>query len=354
MAVVLPLVFLSACSDQTTGANDDDIAPSVVAVSPSNDATEVERNRKVEITFSEAMNSETFTDSSFMVKQGVTGVNGTISYSNDTNTATFTPDITFEALTDYTAKVTKDVENAEGTVLGSDIVWSFTTGGSTATLQPVNLRTAQNYVVLARTAINNNPTSSFKGDLGLSPAAESYYTGFSQTSASGYSNSSQVNGRMYAADMADPTPMNLTTAVEDMITAYNDAAGRTTPDFAGLYTGNIGGKTLTPGLYKWDNTVLIPSGLTLAGGADDVWIFQIAEDLIVSSGVKITLIGGAQAKNIYWKVAGAATLGSNSNFEGIILSKTGITLNTGASLSGRILAQTAAIFDGNTVTEPTP
>ncbi len=85
---------------------------------------------------------------------------------------------------------------------------------------------------------------------------------------------------------------------------------------------------------------------------DDVWIFQIAEDLTMSSAVNITLSDGALAKNIFWQVAGEATIGTTSHFEGIILSMTGITLNTGATLNGRILAQSAAIFDGNTVVEP--
>jgi hypothetical protein len=110
-----------------------------------------------------------------------------------------------------------------------------------------------------------------------------------------------VTGKIYAADMADPTPINLTTAVENMITAYNDAAGRPSPDFSELGTGNIGGKTLVPGLYKWTSTVTLPSDVTISGGASDVWIFQIAGDLTMSSAVNVTLNGGAQAKNIFWR-----------------------------------------------------
>jgi hypothetical protein len=152
--------------------------------------------------------------------------------------------------------------------------------------------------------------------------------------------------------MADPTPINLTTAVNNMITAYNDAAGRTSPDFLGLGTGNIGGKTLTPGLYKWTNTVTVPTSITISGNATDVWIFQIAGDLSTSSAVNVVLSGGAQAKNIFWQVAGQVTLGSTSHFEGIILSMTGITLQTGASVNGRLLAQTAVVLDANAVTQP--
>jgi hypothetical protein len=152
--------------------------------------------------------------------------------------------------------------------------------------------------------------------------------------------------------MAAPTPINLTTAVTNMITAYNDAAGRPTPDFTELATGNIGGKTLTSGLYKWTNTVTIPTNLTISGSADDIWIFQIAGNLTVSSAVWINLIGGAQAKNIFWQVAGQVTIGTTSHIEGIILSKTGINFQTGASINGRALAQTAVVLDGNTIAEP--
>ena len=161
-----------------------------------------------------------------------------------------------------------------------------------------------------------------------------------------------MTGKIYAADMAAPTGINLTTAVQNMITAYNDAAGRPTPDFLELGTGNIGGKTLTAGLYKWTTNVTIPSDVTISGGANDVWIFQISQNLLMSSGVHLNLIGGAQTKNIFWQVAGQATFGTTSHFEGIIMSMTGITFQTGASFKGRALAQTAVVLDGNAVVLP--
>jgi hypothetical protein len=320
---------------------------SVTSISPAKNAVNVGRNEAVSITFSMAMNPATITSSSFFVKQGITSVSGAVTYSG--TTATFTPTNLFAVGTAYTATVLRHVKNLAGDSLASDTSWSFTTGGSTSTLAVVNLGTAGNYVILAKTAINNSPTSTITGDLGLSPAATSYITGLSLTNATGYATSSQVTGNIYAADMAAPTPINLTTSVNNMITAYNDAAGRPSPDFVELFTGNIGGKTLTPGLYKWTNSVTAPSSLTLSGGANDVWIFQIAGNLTLSSAVNITLIGGAQAKNIFWQVAGTVTMGTTSHFEGVILSKTGITLQTGASLNGRALAQTAVILDKSVV-----
>ncbi|MCH8489296.1 MAG: DUF3494 domain-containing protein [Oceanicaulis sp.] len=234
----------------------------------------------------------------------------------------------------------------------ADSSYNFTTGGSNITRDVVDLGTAENYVVLAKSEVSNNPTSAFTGDLGLSPAAESYFTGFSQTAATGYSTSSQVTGRMYAADMAAPTSSNLTAAVSDMETAYNDAAGRITPDFVNFADGDIGGETLMPGLYTWDSSVQISSDVIISGNDSDVWVFQISDDLTTSNAVRVNLTDGAQAENIFWQVAGAVTIGTTAHVEGFILSKTGVTLKTGASVHGRILVQTAAIFDSNVVIEP--
>lgn len=352
-ALILPTMLLTACKDQSTGVNDgsdDADAPTVASTSPSDNEDAVERNKVIEIIFNEAMDPATINSTTFTVNDGSANINGSVAYSD--TTATFTAENSLNALTDYMATITTGAKSSEGIALVSNMVWTFTTGGSTTPRPIVDLGTAGNYVVLAKSAVNNNPTSDFTGDLGLSPAAESFYTGYSQTSSTGYSTSSQVTGKIYAADMTAPTPSILTTAVSDMATAYTDAAGRNIPDFVELHTGEIGGKTLTPGLYKWSNTVLIASDVTISGDADDVWIFQIGENLTMSSAVNITLSGGAQAKNIFWQIAGEVTIGTTSHFEGIILSKTGITLNTGATLNGRTLAQTAAIFDGNTLVEP--
>jgi hypothetical protein len=136
------------------------------------------------------------------------------------------------------------------------------------------------------------------------------------------------------------------------LSSSNDAAGRPSPDFSELGTGEIGGKTLTPGLYKWTNTVTAFSDVTISGNANDVWIFQIAENLSVSNGVNFTLIGGAQAKNIFWQVAGTVLIGTTAHFEGVVLSMTGITLQTGASFKGRAMSQTAVALDGNAVIKP--
>lgn len=233
--------------------------------------------------------------------------------------------------------------------------WMFTVWESVP-ISPalVNLGTAEDFVLLAKTAISTVPASDITGDVGVSPAATSFITGFNLTQATGYATSPQVTGKVYAADMASPTPSKLTTAVSDMETAFTDAAGRVIPDFTELHVGNLGGKTLIPGLYKWGNTVIAPTSFEINGDEDAVWIFQIAGDLTISSDINLTLSGGAQAQNIFWQVSGEVSIGTNAHFEGVILSMTAIKLNTGASLNGRALAQSAITLDQNIVVEPDP
>jgi hypothetical protein len=137
-------------------------------------------------------------------------------------------------------------------------------------------------------------------------------------------------------------------AVKDMQTAYTNAAGRAA-GVTGLGAGNIGGLTLAPNVYKWSSNVTIPTNLTLSGGKNDVWIFQISGTLSISSAKQIILAGGAQAKNIFWQVAGTTTLGTTSTFNGTILDMKNIALQTGAVLNGRALAQTAITLQANKV-----
>jgi len=219
---------------------------------------------------------------------------------------------------------------------------------------PVDLGTAGDYAILSKSGISTVPPSAVTGNLGVSPIKSSAITGFSLTldSSGQFSTSAQVTGKAYAPDYASPTPVNLTTAVSDMQTAYTDAAGRTLPDHTELGSGNIGGLTLAAGLYKWSTGVTIPANVTLSGGPNDVWIFQIAGNLSIASGKAVVLSGGAQAQNVFWQVAGGVgvALGSTSQFEGTILAQAAITMQTGASVNGRLLAQTAVTLDANTIT----
>ena len=234
-------------------------------------------------------------------------------------------------------------------------VFVFAAGATAAGPSPVNLRTAGEFVILTATGVTTTGTTTIVGNMGVSPIAATAMTGFGliADATNTFSTSSLVTEKIYAADYAPPTPAKMTTAIGDMETAFTDAAGRTSPNFTELGGGDISGKTLVPGLYKWGTGVLITNaGIKIAGGPNDVWIFQIAGDLIVDNAAIITLVGGAQAKNIFWQVSGKATLGTTADVKGIILSQTLISMNTGAKLSGRALAQTAVTLIANTITAP--
>jgi hypothetical protein len=213
---------------------------------------------------------------------------------------------------------------------------------------PVRLGAALNFAILSKSGITDVYPSAVKGDVGSSPI----------TGAAILLRCNEVTGRVYSVDAAGPLPCRamfpsmLTIAVGDMQTAYTQIAGRTTPDFLNMGAGNLGGKTLKPGLYKFTTGVILPTNLTISGNSTAIWIFQIDGTLTMSSEVRITLIGGAQAKNIFWQTTGAVTLGTTSHFEGNILSKTAINLQTGATINGRLLAQTAVTLQQNTVNRP--
>ena len=215
---------------------------------------------------------------------------------------------------------------------------------------PVDLRSAGNFVILSKSGITNVPSSAITGNIGTSPITGAAITGLDCL---------EVTGLVYTVDAAGPAcrltnPVLLTAAISDMETAYTDAAGRVSPDFTELGAGNIDGMTLSPGLYKWGTPVIIPTAVTLdaKGDPNAVFIFQIAQTFNVGNGAMVTLTGGAQAKNIFWQVAGHTTLGTTADVKGVILGATGISLQTGARLDGRALAQTAVTLQMNLVTQP--
>ncbi len=343
-------VLFTSCKDDDDDDNTNPNAPTVTATVPASNATNIERNAIISFTFSEDMAASTIETNTFTLRRGSTNIAGTTVLTG--NTAVFTPAQSLAAAALYTATINVTAKNVAGVALTEKVEWTFTTGGSASAIQAVDLGTAGDYVILAKTAITNSPTSAITGHIALSPAATTYITGFDLIDNTGYSTSAQITGRVYAADMTTPTPSNLTTAVDNMNTAYNNAADRTSPDFVEIHAGDLGGKTLVPGVYKWTNNVIIPTNMTLSGSATDVWIFQIAGNLTMSAATSITLSGGANVENIFWQVAGEVTIRTTAQMKGVILSKTGITLETGAGLDGRALAQTAVILDANVVKIP--
>jgi hypothetical protein len=216
---------------------------------------------------------------------------------------------------------------------------------------PIKLGSAGTFALLSKTGITNVYASVINGDVGASPI-----TG----AAIGLTCGEIASGILYTVNAAGPLPCSvtaatlLTSAVSDMQTAYTDAAGRVNPDFTELGSGEIGGKTLRPGLYKWGTDVKISTNVTLSGSSTDVFIFQIAGGIKQASATRVILTGGVQAKNIFWQAADVVTIGTTAHFEGVLLAKTMVAVKTGASVNGRLLAQTAVTLQKNKVTQPAP
>lgn len=330
----------------TTGA-----APTVISTDPLNNATGVALNKIVAATFSVPMDPLTIIAATFTLKQGATSVAGTVTYTG--STASFAPTSALAPNTIYTATITTGARNVAGISLANDYVWSFTTQAG-AILPFVDLKTADRFGILAGVGISNNAGFSEIRDMdvGISPGVRSSVTGFPPAKV--------VNGAIYCSDDIAPpgVPAMLTQAKQDLTDAYLFAEGATSPAPATV-AGDLGGQTLTPGIYKSTSTLLIQSGdLTLdaQGDANAFWIFQIASDFttIGGAGGNVILSGNAQAKNVFWQVGSSAVIGDFTSFRGNILALTSITMNSGATAQGRMLARNGAVVmtNANIITKP--
>jgi hypothetical protein len=199
----------------------------------------------------------------------------------------------------------------------------------------VSLAGASGFAVLAGSAVSSTGATTVTGDLGLSPGS----------SVGGFPPGILVGTQHINDVIASQAKLDLTAA-------YNNAAGRTSTDIVTL-SGNIGGLTLTPGLYKSTSSLAVSSGdvtFDAKGNSNAVFIIQIASTLTTTSGRKVILSGGASASNIFWQVGSSATFGTTSVFKGTVMAMQSITFNTGATLDGRALARTGAvIMGGNTI-----
>jgi hypothetical protein len=217
----------------------------------------------------------------------------------------------------------------------------------------VNLGTAGDFAILAKSGISTVPDSAITGDIGVSPITGAAMTGFSFTfdSSGTFSTSLQVTGKAYAADYISPTPSKMTTAVSDMQTAYTTTAGRPNTNGYDLNGGLIGGETLTAGVYTFASDVFIGSDITFDGGGDDnaIFIIQMTGNLLQAADTEVILENGAQAHNIFWQVAGFATFYASAHMEGIFLVQKHVTFVSGSSLNGRVLTQTACNLEQATI-----
>lgn len=343
----------------TSDATADLIPPTVSSSDPSDTEIDVALNRNVSAVFDESLDPASVNQTSFTLTAGTTVINGEVSYAD--KLVTFKPDSNLTASTLYTATLTTDIKDLAGNALAANHSWDFTTGTEIAAgPMPVNLLTAGNFVILSKSGITNEHISDITGDIGASPitaaAMDNVFcteiTGKIYGSDAAYTGSGDTNCFKGAA--ADNTLV--ANAVLDMGTAYNDAKGRTTPDFTELHAGDLSGKTLVPGLYKWSTTVSINTDVTLEGSANDVWIFQVEGDVIQAAGTSVLLTGGALAKNVFWQVSGGTGVAINTNatFSGVVLAIKGITVNTGSVVNGRLLSQTAVTLNMNTINQPAP
>jgi len=332
----------------TTGSLPDTLAPTVTNSNPADNSFGIDLSQDVTVSFSEPMDSSTVNSMTFKLAKGATPIVGAVTYAG--NAATFKPSANLERNTQYTVTVTTGAKDVAGNAMIANKSWSFTTiRGPVA----VNLGTTSDFVILTEAGVDSIPTSDITGNIGVSPLAATYITHFSLTmdGTGTFSRSSQVTGKIYAADYATPTPAYLTTAIGDLQIADIDVSGRVNPDFLDLGTGDISGLTLEPGLYKWNSGVSMMSDVTLSGGPNDVWIFQVSGVLFMSADVKITLAGGAQAKNIFWKID-SGTINARAHLEGNVISNTAINFATGASINGRLLSHTAVNLDSCVVKMP--
>jgi hypothetical protein len=320
------------------------LSPTVTSTDPVNNANGVAPNKIVTATFSEPMNPSTITSTTYTILQGATTIAGTVSYTG--STASFTPTSNFVIGKTYTATITIGAKDPAGFALNNNYVWIFTPG--------IDLKTVARFGIISGTGISNNAGFSVINnlDVGISPGVRSSVTGFPPATI--------VNGAIYASDDVAPPGVAamLTQAKLDLTNAYLSAQGATMPAPA-IVSGDQGGLTLTPGIYKTASTLLIQSGdLTLdaQGDTNAVWIFQIGSGFttVGGAGGNVLLSGGAQAKNIYWQVGSTATIGDFTSFQGNIMALTSITMNSGAVAVGRMLAINGAVVmtSTNTISKP--
>jgi len=199
----------------------------------------------------------------------------------------------------------------------------------------ISLDGLSNFAIIAGSAITSTGATTVTGDMGLSPG----------TSCGGFPPGILTGTLQINTNLAIQGKLDLTAA-------YNDAAGRVSSEIVTL-SGNIGGLTLTPGLYKTTSSLAISSGdLTFdaRGNSNAVFIIQIASSFTTTSGRKVFLKGNASASNIYWMIGSSATFGTTSVMKGTVMAMQSITMNTGATLNGRALTRIGGItMAGNTI-----
>lgn len=338
----------------TTAVEPDVTPPTVLSTFPAESAVDVSVENGVTATFSEAVASSTIsgTPSAFTLEETSGAVAVVGSATIDGLIGTFTPSASLVAGTGYTARISTQLEDVSGNHMAAEYSWSFTTAG----VRPVMLRSAGDFVVLAKTGVTVGDSATIHGKIGLNALATSF-VGFAQVmdQSGTFSRAASplIPGNLYAQDYADDTPAYLATAIDDLAAAYEDAAGR--EDWTDLGSGELGGRTLAPGVYRWGAAVAITTDLILDGDPADTYIFQIGGALTMAASVQVALPNGALPQNIVWRTAGAVALGASGVLPGIVLSDAAITLGASTRVNGRLYASTIETLAATvSVLEPAP
>ncbi len=351
-----------------------DDSPFIISTIPLNNAMNVSTGTDISTEFSEAMNGLTITDLTFMVKDSALApVSGVINYDALTKTATFNPDNNLDLDTEYTVTITTGVENTTGTSMENDFIWTFRTG-----VGAVNLKLASPFVIASAAGIDNTGSTHVNGDVVLDPnftcndVPGVHDGGFGLCGGNPPTISGTVITNQY------PDTITSAAIMADLKAAYQSIMKANLPGAiilgcgiigsnggAGALTGCAGNSTLAPGVYisATDSSIGIAGILTLDGLGDSnaEFIFQAPSSTLITApgvaGSEIRLINGAKASNVWWQVGSSATIGAYSVFQGNILADTSITMGTGATSCGRLLAGAitttgAFVFDSNLVSVP--
>ena len=361
---LLMVFFATGCKKVTEETGLIGVCPKVISTDPANNASGVILNKVITATFNEAMNPLTITQTTFTLKDGTTSISGVVSYSGMTATFTLTNNLT--PLTTYTATITTGAKDPAGNALVNDYIWSFTTMQS-------YLGSAANFGAFGGNAgiTNQGVNTVINGGIGTT-AASTLITGFHDgITGDIYTetplNVGNVTGGIHTAPPAPGTGSSFTTAtnaLSDATIAYNSISPTSKPGGTDPGAGELGGLTLTPGIYKSAGaTFNITSGdLTLdaMGNPNAEWIFQTAAGLTVGiagpTGARsVLLINGASASNVYWYVGSAATINGAGGgvMSGTIIASAGVTFSTAGNtvqtvLNGRALSLNASITLVNT------
>jgi hypothetical protein len=311
--------------------------PRVVATNPANGASNLCIPFEIDATFDVPMDRLTIDKTTFTVKgPGTTIVAGSVSYDAQTQTGSFVPASALSANTTYTATITTGARDVTGSSLAANYVWSFMTN-ATPCILPVNLRSLSTFVAVAGAGLTNSNTAgvtTLNGDVGLSPTATCLGDGLPCSATD-----PTINGTLYANDPAGKA----STAKADLVSAYNDAAGRP----PGTVEADLSGLVLPPGIYTSGSTMMIATNgvLTLdaQGDPNAVWIFQIGTSLTVGTSAQVKLVNGGRAANVFWAVNSSSTLNAGVRFSGSVLAQASNSVGIGSTVDGRLLCTTGAI-----------